>query len=72
MREGEAVDHRSAAEVRASLLRAHRLYEARLLAGHEDEESVEAEAGAILEAETAVDLHRMRVIADAWFEAHKS
>lgn len=39
-------------------MRAARLYEARLLAGDEEaEESVEAEAGAILEAQTAVDIH---------------
>ena len=64
IRDGELVAVDSAAEVRAPLLRAARLHEARLLAwdgiGDEPEESVEAEAGAILEAEAAIDLHEVR------------
>lgn len=59
------------AEVRSRLVRAARLHEARLLAGLEEEEPVEAEAGAILEAEMAIDIHRLREIADAWLEANK-
>ena len=78
LEDGLVVGTVCAAEERARLLRAHRLHEARLLRAEDDEvvnvigdESLEAEAGAILEAEAQVDLHRLRVIADAWLEANK-
>lgn len=61
----------SAAEARAKLVRAARLHEARIVAGHDDDESVEAEAGAILEAETKVEIHAIFEIASAWMEANK-
>jgi len=68
----------SAADERARLLRAHRLHEARLLRAVGDEvfdvigeESLEAEAGAVLEAEAQVDVRRLRVVADMWVDAHK-
>ena len=65
------VEQISAAEVRAQLVRSARLHEARLLAGDQDaEESVEAEAGAILEAETAADIHDLRNMMKAWIEAN--
>lgn len=32
---------------------------------------MEAEAGAILEAETAIDIHEIRLMAEAWIEAHR-
>lgn len=71
MRDGEPVGSKSAAEVRAELVRASRKHEARVLAGHDDDESIEAKAGAILEAETACDVHDLAEIARAWYEAHK-
>ncbi len=58
-----------AAEFRAPLIRAARVYEARLIAGHDEEPSIEAEAGAILEAETAINIQRIHSIAEAWAEA---
>lgn len=60
-----------AAEVRAKAMRAARLHEARLMAGHDDEESVEAEAGAFLEAETAVEIHGLHAMVRAWLEAQR-
>lgn len=65
------VDVISAAEARARLIRAARLHEARILAGHDDDESVEAEAGAILEAETQDEIHKLYQIASAWMEANR-
>lgn len=56
----EVIEVIAAAEVRAKLTRAARMYEARVLAGFDDEETTEAEAGAILEAETAVEIHELR------------
>ncbi len=49
-------------------MRAARLHEARLIAGHDGEESVEAEAGAILLAETAVEVHGLHEMMRAWLE----
>lgn len=66
---GEVVETHSAAEARAKLIRAARLHEARLIAGHDDEESVEAEAGAFLEAETAVEIRGVHEMIRAWLEA---
>ena len=60
-----------AAVLRAKALTAHRIHVGRLAVGREDEESLEAEAGGILDAETAEDLHRIREIADAWLEANR-
>lgn len=57
--------------MRAGLLRAARLHEARLIAGHDDDESVEAEAGAILAAETDQEIHEICTIVKAWAEAQK-
>lgn len=53
------------------MIRAARLHEARLIAGHDDEESLEAEAGAFLEAETAVEIHELHGMVHAWVEAHR-
>lgn len=58
------------AHIRAKLVRAHRVHEARLIAGHDDEEPLEAQAGAILEAQTAINIHRLTAIAEAWLEAN--
>lgn len=68
--DGMVVQTVPAAEVRAGAIRAARVYEARLLAGAEVEEDVEAEAGAILEAQTAVDIHKIADVVAAWWEAH--
>jgi len=62
------VERVPAAELRADAIRAHRMYEARLLAGeHETEETPEATAGAILEAETAHAICSIRDMMEAWF-----
>jgi len=37
--------------------------------GHEDEETIEAEAGGILEAETAIDVHGLRLMVESYIEA---
>lgn len=55
----EVVGRVSAAQVRAELTRAHR-------AG---EDSPEAEAGAILEAETAVEIHEIRDMIRGYLDA---
>lgn len=70
--DGETIATESAAEVRARLVRAARVYEARLIAGHDEEESVEAEAGAVLEAETANAVTELREFAEAWAKAHST
>lgn len=67
--DGDTVEVVSAGRARAPLVRAARLYEARLLAGHVEEESEEAEAGSILEAETAAEIHEVATIARAWAES---
>jgi hypothetical protein len=79
--DGEVVAFETAAEVRAPLLRAAmlhdtrlRLYERAVASGAEPEcpeESIEAEAGAILRAERDVEIHELFMIADAWFDANK-
>ena len=55
----EVLARLSAAEVRAGLLRAHR-------AG---EDSPEAEAGAILEAETACEIHEIHAMIRGYLDA---
>ncbi len=67
----EKVGEESAASILARCMRAARLYEARLLAGLNEEESEDAEAGALLEAENANELHEMHTIACQWREANK-
>lgn len=67
---GEVVARESAAEVRAGLLRAARIYEAQLIAGQKGTETVEAEAGAILQAQMACEIHDLCEIARAWREAN--
>ncbi len=67
--DGDTVEVVSAGRARATLVRAARIYEARLLAGHVEEESEEAEAGSILEAETAAEIHEVATIARAWAES---
>ncbi len=52
-------------------MRAARLHEARLMAGHDDEESVEAEAGAFLEAETAIEIHGLHEMVRSYLEGPK-
>lgn len=58
-RGGEIEERVSAATIRAALLRAHR-------AG---EDSPEAEAGAILDAETAVEIHEIHGMIRAYLDA---
>ena len=48
---------------------AYRVRLGRLIAGQEDEESVEAEVGALLEAEQAADIHDLREMVNAYLEA---
>lgn len=67
----EKVGEESAASIRARCMRAARLFEARLLAGHDEEESDDAEAGALLEAETANEIHGLHNIAEAWLKANQ-
>jgi hypothetical protein len=81
----EKVGEESAASIRARCQRAAKLYDARLLAcyqaGNDEairdaldrmgEESEDAEAGALLEAETANDMRHMRDIADAWLKSNQ-
>lgn len=67
----EVVAEESAASIRARCTRAARLYMARLIAGTDEDESEDAEAGALLEAETANEIHGLYQIADAWREANK-
>ena len=67
----EKVGEESAASIRARCTRAARLYEARLIAGHVDDESEDAEAGALLEAETANEIHGLHTIAEQWREANR-
>lgn len=67
----ELVAEETAGSIRARCTRAARVYEARLIAGTDEEESDDAEAGAILEAETAIAIHGLYEIADAWREANK-
>jgi hypothetical protein len=64
--DGEVIGRESAAVVRAGLLRQHRVHERALLDGLDCDEPVEAEAGAILEAELAVDIHDLADIARQW------
>lgn len=67
----EKVGEESAASILARCMRAARIYEARLIAGHDDEESEDAEAGALLEAETANEIHGLHTIAEQWREANR-
>jgi hypothetical protein len=67
----EKVGEESAASIRARATRAARIYEARLIAGYDEEESDDAEAGALLEAETANEIHGLHTIAEQWREANR-
>ncbi len=67
----EVVGGESAASIRARVTRAARIHEARLIAGRDDEESEDAEAGALLEAETANEIHGLHTIAEQWREANR-
>lgn len=67
----EVVGAESAASIRARCMRAARIYEARLIAGHDEEESDDAEAGALLEAERDNEIHGLHTIAEQWREANK-
>lgn len=68
---GDLLESKTAAEARAVLLTEHRRYLARLNADPDAEASAEAAAGAILEAETAVEIHRIHEYVKAWIEAHR-
>jgi len=67
---GQVVSRVSAAVERARLNTALRVHVARLANGIDEEMSVDAEAGAVLEAEMACDIARLRAIADSWVEAN--
>ena len=81
----EPVGGESAGSIRARVTRAARIFEARLLgcyqAGDDDavaqalerlaDESEDAEAGALLEAETANEIHKLHNIAEAWRAANE-
>jgi hypothetical protein len=58
-----------AAVFRAALLRAHRLHAARESTGIAQPMSEEAEAGGIIEAETAVEIHDIRGMIKGYLEA---
>jgi hypothetical protein len=60
------------ARARAPLATAYRVRLARLANGVDEEESAEAEAGAILDAETAVETHEIHGMIEAYFEALKN
>jgi hypothetical protein len=60
-----------AAEVRAELVRAARAYQADRMWSLDEPPSVEAEAGEILEAETALAIHGIYDIAEAWRKANE-
>ena len=76
-RQGKARVHKILHDAREGDLRAralastaYRVRIARLAAGHDDdEENAEAEAGALLEAEEAFNLHRL---CEMYAEVHKS
>lgn len=68
---GEPVEEVSPARARAALLTEYRRHLALLAADPDAEPSEEAEAGAILEAETAVEIHEIAGVVRAWYEAHK-
>jgi hypothetical protein len=57
------------ASIRARCLRACRVYEARLIAGIVGEESDDAQAGAILEAEHQLDVRRTAETIEAFLKA---
>jgi len=67
----EPVGGESAGSIRARVTRAARIFEARLIAGHDEDESEDAEAGALLEAETANEIHKLHNIAEAWRAANE-
>lgn len=61
----------SPARARAALMLEHRRHLAALAADPDAEQSEEAEAGAILEAETACEIHQIAGDLRAWVEAHR-
>lgn len=63
---------RSGAAARAEALRASRVHELKLAMGHEDEESIEAEVGALLQAETAAEIHDIHSMIESYLEAMRS
>jgi hypothetical protein len=65
------VGTKPAAEVRAELVRAARAYQADRVWGLDGPPSLEAEAGEILEAETALAIHGLHDIAEAWRKANE-
>lgn len=68
---GEVLESVSPARARAALLREHRRHLAELARDPEAWPSEEAEAGGILEAETAVEIHQMAGDLRAWVDAHR-
>lgn len=68
---GELIESVSPARARAALLREHRRYLSALAADPDAWPSHEAEAGGILEAETAVEIHQIAGDLRAWVEAHR-
>jgi hypothetical protein len=69
---GEDVFRVSAARARVPLTLAHQRFLAELQRDPDAELTEEAEAGAILEAEMATEIHRIHVIVEAWAEANRS
>ncbi len=53
------------------MTRAHRLHEARELRGEDVDASPEAEAGALLEAETAGEIHGLHGMMKAWLDSKR-
>lgn len=68
---GEIIESVSAPRARAELLREHRRYLSALATDPDAWPSHEAEAGGILEAETAVEIHQIARDLHAWVEAHR-
>lgn len=73
LRDGEVVETVPAALLRAKALRGFRRHEADVVAGRavDADASAEAEAGAILDAETAGEIHDLREMVHAWLEAQR-
>lgn len=67
--EDEIVEHVSPARARAELARELAAWRATGGAGPGDEQSIEAEAGALLEAETAAEIHDICGMIRGYIEA---
>ncbi len=68
----EKVGEESAASIRARCMLAADVYRARVIAGTDEDESEDSEAGRLLAAETANEIHGLHTIANQWREANKA